>query len=111
LPSGHWCIIGIGCSTFYGHISHYRNRFVVLFFKIFCDGWANGEGGVRVLKGEFLNGFPDFLDGFSSFHFGGMGEEFVCIKKMGFTFDFRYQDAWDGGIKVDATNGIKSLKQ
>jgi hypothetical protein len=40
-----------------------------------------------------------------------MGEEFMCIKKMGFTFDFGYQDAWDGGIKVDATNGIKLLKQ
>ncbi len=64
-----------------------------------------------MLKGEFLNGFPDFLDEFSSFHFGGMGEEFVCIEKVGFTFDFRYQDAWDGGIEVDATNGIKSLKQ
>jgi hypothetical protein len=110
LPSGQWYIVGVGCATFYGHISHYRNRFVVLFFKILCDGWANGEGGVRVLKGEFLNGFPDFLDRFSSFHFWGMGEEFMRIKKMGFTFDFRYQDAWDGGIKVDATNGIKSLK-
>jgi hypothetical protein len=33
------------------------------------------------------------------------------IEKMGFVFDFRYQYAWDGGVEVDATNGIKSLKK
>jgi hypothetical protein len=40
-----------------------------------------------------------------------MCEEFMGIEKMGFVFDFRYQDAWDGGVEVDATNGIKSLKK
>ena len=105
------CGVGIVCSTFSGHISHHRNGYIVFFFKILCDGWANGEGGFCVLKCKLLNDFPDFLNRFSSGHFGGMCEEFMGIEKMGFVFDFRYQDAWDGGVEVDATNGIKSLKK
>ena len=62
-------------------------------------------------ESEFLNGFPDFLDGFSSDNFGRMCEEFMCIKNVGFAFDFGCYDAWNGGVEVDATNRVETLEK
>jgi hypothetical protein len=75
------------------------------------DGWAHGEGGIAMFESEGLYFLPNGLDSGPSRHFGYMGKEFMGIENVDFLAKFRSDDSWNGGIEVDATNGIAGFEE
>jgi hypothetical protein len=87
------------------------NGFVVFFGEVPGDGWAHGEGGVAMFESEGLYFLPNGLDSGPSRHFGYMGKEFMGIENVDFLSKFRSDDSGNGGIEVDATNGIAGFEE
>ena len=93
------------------HVSYNLNGSVVFFCEVLGDGRAHGESRIAMFEGERLNFLPNGLDSGPSSHFWYMGKEFMGIENVDFFAKFRGDDPRNGGIEVDATNGIAGFEE